>query len=58
MLAQGDRELIEDLVVAAVNQAIVKAKQLHADALKNLTGGMQILGLQDMLGKLGPESSG
>ena len=31
LFAQGDRELVEDLVVAAVNQAVAKAKQLHAD---------------------------
>ena len=41
LFAQGDRELIEDLVVAAVNQAIAKGKQLHADgAESDLTGGL------------------
>ena len=32
LIAQGDRELIEDLVAAAVNQAVAKGKQLHAEA--------------------------
>jgi hypothetical protein len=53
LIAQGDRELIEDLVVAAVNQAMAKGKQLHAAAIKDLTGGMQLPGLQEALEKLG-----
>jgi DNA-binding YbaB/EbfC family protein len=51
-IAQGDRELLEDLVVAAVNQAVAKAKQLHADALKELTGGLQLPGIREALEKL------
>ena len=51
LVSQGDRELIEDLVTAAVNQAIVKGKQLHADAVKELTGGMEIPGVQEALAK-------
>ena len=50
--AQDDRELIEDLVVAAANQAIAKARQLHAEAVKELTGGLQVPGLQEALAKL------
>jgi nucleoid-associated protein EbfC len=42
LFAQNDRELVEDLVVAAVNQAIVKGKQMHADALRDLTGGLPL----------------
>ena len=60
LMAQGDRELIEDLVVAAVNQAIGKAKQLHAEALKDLTGGLQLPGIREALEKLsgvGPKES-
>ena len=52
LLAQGDGELLEDLVVAAVNQAVAKAKQLHADALKELTGGMQLPDMREFLEKL------
>lgn len=44
LLSQGDRELVEDLVVAAVNQAIAKGKQIHADALRDLTGGLPLPG--------------
>ena len=49
LIAQGDRELIEDLMVAAMNQAVAKGKQLHAEAMKDLTGGLQLPGLQEAL---------
>jgi len=38
----GDREMTEDLVAAAVNQALLKAKQASQDQLSNLTGGLPI----------------
>ena len=53
LVTQGDRELLEDLLVAAVNQALAKGKQLHADALKELTGGIQLPGMREALEKLG-----
>jgi DNA-binding YbaB/EbfC family protein len=52
LFAQGDRELLEDLLVAATNQAVSKAKQLHAEALKELTGGLQLPGIREALEKL------
>jgi DNA-binding YbaB/EbfC family protein len=52
VFAQGDRELVEDLVAAAVNQALAKGKQLHAAAVKELTGGLQLPGLQEALEKM------
>jgi DNA-binding YbaB/EbfC family protein len=52
LVDQGDRELLEDLVAAAVNQAINKGKQLHADAMKEVTGGLEIPGVQEALAKL------
>ncbi len=48
----GDRELIEDLVASAVNQALTKAKELHAEAMQSLTGGMQLPGLDEAMKKL------
>jgi DNA-binding YbaB/EbfC family protein len=59
LFAQGDRESIEDLVVAAINQAVAKGKQLHTDAVRELTGGLQLPGLQEALEKLaGPTGEG
>ena len=52
LVTSGDRELLEDLIPAAVNQAIAKSKQLHAEAMKSMTEGMDVPGLGDMLSKL------
>lgn len=52
LVQQNDRELLEDLVAAATNQALEKAKQLHAEALKSLTGNMDLPGLEEAMGKL------
>ena len=52
LAAQGDRELLEDMVVAAVNQAIEKSKQIHAAALRDVTGGLQVPGIEKALEKL------
>ena len=51
LVTQGDRELIEDLVAGAVNQAIAKGKQLHAEAVQELTGGLNLPGVQEALEK-------
>ncbi len=51
ILSQGDAEMIEDLVVGAVNQAVTKAKQMHAESLKSMTGGIDLPGLDDAMGK-------
>jgi hypothetical protein len=52
LIREGDRELIEDLVVAATNQAIGKAKQQHAESMKQLTGGLELPGMEEALSKL------
>jgi DNA-binding YbaB/EbfC family protein len=51
LFAGGDREMLEDLVQAAVNQAITKGKQMHAEAMRELTGGLSLPGLQEALEK-------
>jgi DNA-binding YbaB/EbfC family protein len=38
-------EMLQDLVMAAVNEAIDKSQQLAADRLGTLTGGLSIPGL-------------
>jgi DNA-binding YbaB/EbfC family protein len=40
-----DAELLEDLVLTAVSEAIAKAKELAAQRLGKLTGGLKIPGL-------------
>ncbi len=51
LVKQGDRELLEDLVAAAINQAVARSKELHAEAIKSLTGGMELPGLDEAMGK-------
>jgi DNA-binding YbaB/EbfC family protein len=52
LVEQGEREMIEDLVPAAVNEAQNKAKQLHADAMKSMTEGINLPGLDEALAKV------
>ena len=40
LLADGDHELLEDLVTAAVNDALVKARESAAKSIASLTGGL------------------
>jgi DNA-binding YbaB/EbfC family protein len=59
LVAKGDREMIEDLVPAAVNQASARAKQLHTEAMQSLAEGMDLPGLNDALAKItGTDSTG
>jgi DNA-binding YbaB/EbfC family protein len=51
LIDQGDRELLEDLVIAATNQALEKARQLHADAMRSMAGGIELPGLNEALSK-------
>lgn len=44
-LKTDDPEMLQDLIVAAVNQAIRQAQQLMTDEMKELTGGLKIPGL-------------
>jgi DNA-binding YbaB/EbfC family protein len=44
ILADGDAELVEDLVTAAVNQALTKAREAAAKSMSSLAGGLPIPG--------------
>lgn len=52
LVARGDREMIEDLVPAAVNQAVSKARQLHLEAFKSATSDLDLPGLEETLSQL------
>jgi hypothetical protein len=41
----GDVELLQDLVMAAINEAITKSQELVNKRLSSLTGGLNIPGL-------------
>jgi DNA-binding YbaB/EbfC family protein len=54
---RGERELIEDLLPAACNAAQQKARQLHAEAMRSITGGIALPGVEEALAQwTGPES--
>lgn len=40
----GDVEMLQDLIVAAVNQAVRHAQELMAEQMKQVTGGLKIPG--------------
>ena len=40
-----DPSMLQDLIIAAINQAIAKAQELQAGAMSSVTGGMNIPGL-------------
>ncbi len=45
LLSPDDPELLEDLIVAAVNDALRKSRELMTEEVKKLTGGFPIPGL-------------
>ncbi|MBL4885353.1 MAG: YbaB/EbfC family nucleoid-associated protein [Planctomycetaceae bacterium] len=53
ILEAGDQEMLEDLIVSAVNQALDRAKQTAADKMSEMTGGMNLPGLQDAMSNMG-----
>jgi len=44
-ISADDVELLEDLVLTAVNEAVAKSQELAAQRLGKLTGGLKIPGL-------------
>lgn len=51
LLADGDAELLEDLVTAAVNQALAKAREAAAKSLSSIAGGLPLpAGLSNLFG--------
>ena len=45
VFAGGDKEMLQDLIVAAVNEATRKVDEALAGSLGNMTGGMRIPGI-------------
>jgi nucleoid-associated protein EbfC len=39
---EQDKEMIEDLIVAAINEGLDKSKEMWKDELSKVTGGMQL----------------
>jgi DNA-binding YbaB/EbfC family protein len=61
LVEKGEREMIEDLLPAAFNAAQQKARQMHAEAMQSIAGGLPLGNLQDALSQLssgGSETGG
>lgn len=41
----NDREMLQDLVLAAVNEGLRKSREMVTEEMKKVTGGLQIPGL-------------
>lgn len=53
LVAAGERERIESLLVIAINAAQDQARSLQAEAMAGAAEGLPLPGMADMLGKLG-----
>ena len=53
LLQSGDVEMLEDLVVAATNQALEKLVEQQAQEMTSITGGINVPGLTDALTGMG-----
>lgn len=51
LVEKNEREMLEDLIPAAVNDAIQKSKQLQVDEMKTLTEGINVPGLDSAIEK-------
>lgn len=51
VIDSGDRRMLEELVTAAMNDALFRSKQAAADAMQELTGGMP--GMEQALSQMG-----
>jgi hypothetical protein len=45
VMEAGDVEMLQDLVMTAVNEAIKKSKDMMEEAMKGVTGGLSIPGM-------------
>jgi DNA-binding YbaB/EbfC family protein len=57
LLADGDAELLEDLVVSAVNAAMAKARESAAQSLASVAGGLPMGLIPGMDAPAGPGGS-
>jgi len=48
IISSSDADMLQDLIVAATNDGLRRAKELSRQAMGKLTGGMNIPGISDM----------
>ncbi len=47
LIEKNDVELIEELVPAALNEALTKVRQMHVEKMQEMTGGLDLPGLNE-----------
>jgi DNA-binding YbaB/EbfC family protein len=47
VVSPDDVEMLEDMIVAAVNQAMRQAEDMMAEAMNKITGGLKLPGMDD-----------
>lgn len=52
LLKSKDREMLEDLLVGAVNQALEKSKDLMAEEMSKMTTGLDLSSLEETLNRI------
>lgn len=53
LLETGDREMLEELVLAASNQALDRAREAAGEEMSKIAGSLELPGLGDALQKFG-----
>jgi DNA-binding YbaB/EbfC family protein len=53
LFAAGDREMLEELVAAAANQALDRAREAAAREMSGMMDGIDLPGLDETLSRLG-----
>lgn len=56
--ASGDREMLEDLIVAACHQAQEKVKQVTALEMEKMAGGLDLGAMNEALAQIGLTGTG
>lgn len=52
LLARNDVELVEELIPAALNEALGKVRKMHVDMMREVTGGIELPGLDEALSSI------
>ncbi|HUG90349.1 MAG TPA: YbaB/EbfC family nucleoid-associated protein [Planctomycetaceae bacterium] len=56
LLSAADREMVEELLLAATNQALEKAREALAEEMSKLAGGLPLSGVSDLLSRFSDEA--
>lgn len=52
LVASNDVEMLEELIPAALNEALTKVRSLHVEKMREATGGVSLPGLDEALANL------